>query len=229
MMSRFLKRFFEKALGDDIEIFRMLSRHVSISLESCDIVYKMFSEKLSNDEIARLANEVVILEKNADGIAEEALKRLAKGSLTITLVPDLHYIINKTDDVEDHLYFIAMELLRGSRSGIRENPYITDVYKDLGRTLMLTRSGLERLQKMFEKGFRDVEILSKLEKEIDIIEDRVDDEKNHILDKIYSQHKMMSPLEFTHLIELVRAIDDIADASEDISHTIGRMIYALKI
>jgi len=169
------------------------------------------------------------LEKDADGIAEEALKRLAKGSLTITLVPDLHYIINKTDDVEDHLYFIAMELLRGSRSGIRENPYITDVYKDLGRTLMLTRSGLERLQKMFEKGFRDVETLSRLEKEIDIIEDRVDDEKNHILDKIYSQHKMMSPLEFTHLIELVRAIDDIADASEDISHTIGRMIYALKI
>jgi uncharacterized protein Yka (UPF0111/DUF47 family) len=39
----------------------------------------------------------------------------------------------------------------------------------------------------------------------------------------------MSPLEFTHLIELVRAIDDIANASEDISHTIGRMIYALKI
>ena len=231
MVSIFKKPhgFLKRVLGSDAEIFKMLFDHVTLSLDSCTIVYRMLTEKLSDDEIAKLTNEVVILEKSADRIAEEALKRLARSSLTVSLVPDLYYIVNKTDDIEDHLYFIAMELLRGVKSGIRSNTHIIEIYRELGRTLVLTRSGLERLQKMLEKGLGDTEFLEKLEKEIDIIEDQVDVEKNHILDKIYSQHKLLSPLEFTHLIELVRTIDDIADATEDIAHTIGRMIYAMKI
>jgi hypothetical protein len=60
----------------------------------------------------------------------------------------------------------------------------------------------ERLQKMFEKGLRDAEALSRLEKEIDIIEDRLMTRRIIFLTKVYSQHKLMSPLEFIHLIEL---------------------------
>lgn len=220
-----LKRVFEKISPrpPEREIFENLARHLEISLKALDIAYGMIMECCRDQgEAAEKANEVLLMEREADGLAEELFTKILKGSIPPAIVSELQYLIDKTDDIMDHIYFIGMEMARAYRNGLTRNSSLRQIYSDIGMMMSLAKSGLRKLQELYIAAFRDIESTIKLRAEIDIIEDRIDEVKNRALDKIY-EGEGLKPIEIFHAIQLIRVVDDIADSTEDAAHAVVRL------
>ncbi len=205
------------------EIFNSLAKHLEISLKAFDMVYGMVTECCKDrGEAAEKANEVLLMEREADDLAEDLFAKILKGSIPPAIVSELQYLIDKTDDIMDHIYFIGMEMARAYRNGLTNNQYLKQIYSDIGMTMGLAKSGLKKLHELYIAAFKDKESTIRLRAEIDVIEDRIDEAKNQVLDKIY-EGRGMKPIEIFHAIQLIRVVDDIADATEDAAHAVVRL------
>ena len=220
-----LKRVFEKISpkAPEKEIFDTLVKHIDLSLRALDIAYSMATECCRDlGEVVERANEVLLMEKEADNIAEDLFSKILRGSVPPAIVSELQYLVDKTDDIMDHIYFVGMEISRAYRNNLMHSQSLKRIYTDIGFMMSLTRSGLKKLQELYMAAFKDRSSTARLRAEIDVIEDRIDEVKNQILDKIYESGDL-KPIEMFHSIQLIRAVDDIADATEDAAHAVIRL------
>jgi len=223
-----LKRIFERVVSrvPEIEIMDGLKRHLEISLKAVDIVYGMITECRDYGEAALKANEVLLMEREADNLTEEMFTKILRGSVPPAIVSELQYLVDKTDDIMDRIYFIGMELARAYKNGLVASSELRSIYADIGLMLSLAKSGIQKLKELYLTAFRDKENTMRLRAEIDIIEDRIDEAKNQALNKIY-ESRGLRPIEIFHAIELIRVVDDIADATEDAAHAVVRLESSL--
>ncbi|MEM4970568.1 MAG: DUF47 family protein [Sulfolobales archaeon] len=223
-----LKRIFEKMVPKtpEIEIMENLRKHLDLSLKAIDIVYNLITNCRDYGEAALKANEVLLMEREADNLTEETFTKILKGSVPPALVSELQYLVDKTDDIMDRIYFIGMELARAYKNRLVSNEELKSIYTDIGLMISLAKSGVQKLQELYITAFRNKENTMRLRAEIDVIEDRIDEVKNQALDKIY-ESKSLGPIEIFHAIELIRVVDDIADATEDAAHAVVRLESSL--
>jgi len=223
-----LKRIFERVVSraPEIEIVENLKRHLDISLRAIDMVYSLVTECRDFGEAVHKANEVLLMEREADNLAEETFTVILKGSVPPAIVSELQYLVDKTDDIMDRIYFIGMELARAYKNGLASSGELRSIYTDIGLMLSLAKSGVQKLKELYMTAFRDRENTMRLRAEIDIIEDRIDEVKNQALNKIY-ESRGLRPIEIFHAIELIRVVDDIADATEDAAHAVVRLESSL--
>lgn len=220
-----MKRAFERILSrsPEREIFEGLEKHLRLCIKAIDIAYAMLTRCCSDGgEAASKANEILILEREADSLAEDLFVKILKSPIPPALVPELQYLVDKTDDIMDRVYFIGMELSRAHRYGLASREGVRSFYSNIGVMMSLARSGIEKLLNLFQAALRDREAVIRLRSEIDIVEDRIDEAKSQALDKIY-EGRILSPAEFFHLVELIRVVDDVADATEDVAHAVVRI------
>jgi len=223
-----LKRIFERIVSrsPEVEIMESLKKNLDLSLRAIDIVYSLIAECRDYGEAAVKANEVLLMEREADNLTEEIFSKILKGSVPPAIVSELQYLVDKTDDIIDKVYFIAMELARAYKNGLVSNGELRSIYADIGLMLSLAKSGVQKLRELYLAAFRDKENTMRLRAEIDIIEDRIDEVKNQALNKIY-ESRGLRPIEIFHTIELIRVVDDIADATEDAAHAVVRLESSL--
>jgi len=223
-----LKRIFERIVSrsPEVEIMESLKKNLDLSLRAIDIVYSLITECRDYGEAAVKANEVLLMEREADNLTEEIFSKILKGSVPPAIVSELQYLVDKTDDIIDKVYFIAMELARAYKNGLVSNGELRSIYADIGLMLSLAKSGAQKLRELYLAAFRDKENTMRLRAEIDIIEDRIDEVKNQALNKIY-ESRGLRPIEIFHAIELIRVVDDIADATEDAAHAVVRLESSL--
>ncbi|MEM2204436.1 MAG: DUF47 family protein [Sulfolobales archaeon] len=220
-----LKRIFDRISPKtpEREMFDTLVKHLDISLKALDTAYEMVSGRCKDPgEAAERANEVLLMEREADELAEDLFVKIIKGSMPPVIVSELQYLVDKTDDIMDHIYFIGMEMSRAYRNGLTQNQLLGQIYSDIGLMMSLAKSGLKKLRELYVKAFRDRETTLKLKAEIDVIEDKIDEVKNQVLNKIY-EGGGLKPIEIFHAIQLIRTVDDIADATEDAAHAVVRL------
>ncbi len=210
------------------QLISMLREHVESSIKASKIIIDILSGCCSSiADIEKMANEVMLLEKKADSIADKINSIITRGSVAPAIISDLQYIVDKTDDVLDGLYFMGMELSRAYRLGINKNKIIEEIYRDITKMISLAQLGIEKLLELYRSVFTDYKKATAIVKDIDTIEDRIDEDKNMVLDKIYSHHKELDAIEMFHLIELVRVVDSIADATEDAAQSTLRVAGAV--
>gem|GEM_PF-561381 len=219
-----LKRIFEKMVPKtpEIEIMENLRKHLDLSLKAIDIIYSLITDCKDYGEATLKANEVLLMEKEADNLTEETFTKILKGSIPPALVSELQYLVDKTDDIMDRIYFIGMELARAYKNRLVYNEELKTIYADIVLMISLAKSGVQKLQELYITAFKNKENTIRLRAEIDVIEDRIDEVKNQAFNKIY-ESKGLRPIEIFHAIELIRVVDDIADATEDAAHAVVRL------
>ncbi|MDT7889067.1 MAG: DUF47 family protein [Desulfurococcales archaeon] len=219
-----LKKIFEKMVSKapELDIMENLKKNLDLSLKAIDIIYSLIIDCKDYGEAALKANEVLLMEREADNLTEETFTKILRGSIPPALVSELQYLVDKTDDIMDRIYFIGMELARAYKNRLVSNEELKSIYADIGLMLSLAKSGLQKLQELYITAFRNRENTMKLRAEIDVIEDRIDEAKNQALNKIY-ESKGLRAIEIFHAIELIRVVDDIADATEDAAHAVVRL------
>jgi len=223
-MLKTLKKIFEKMVSKapELDIMENLKKNLDLSLKAIDIIYSLIIDCKDYGEAALKANEVLLMEREADNLTEETFTKILRGSIPPALVSELQYLVDKTDDIMDRIYFIGMELARAYKNRLVSNEELKSIYADIGLMLSLAKSGLQKLQELYITAFRNRENTMKLRAEIDVIEDRIDEAKNQALNKIY-ESKGLRAIEIFHAIELIRVVDDIADATEDAAHAVVRL------
>jgi len=201
------------------KIFEMLAEHLRLSVRATDIVVRELTlEKERRYEVESLASEVMALEKRGDEIVSDVVREISHGAVPPMLYGDMHVLTDLVDDILDELYFIAMEVSRGRKTGLDVNPVVNEVYEDLASMLSVARLAIERLVELFTSALKDRDRAQKIDRDVDVFEDRVDELRNVVMDKIYANKSQLDHLSFYHLVELVKAIDRVVDACEDASH-----------
>lgn len=214
-------------MAGEERLFRMLADHAELSIRSMKIVTEMLRGEIDDYKVSSLVIEVVTNEKSGDKIAMELTNLVTKGAVPIALLGDIEVLIDRIDDILDLTYFLATEYERAHRAGINRIPETREMYNELLKTALLASKALEALKEEFLVALEDFSKLQSLDDKIDVYEDKVDELKSAMLDKLYSLGRDVDAITFNHLVEMIRSLDTIVDACEDVSHLLIRVVSSM--
>ncbi|MCD6323657.1 MAG: DUF47 family protein [Desulfurococcales archaeon] len=222
-----LKAFRKLLTAGEERLFSKLVTHMDLSVKSMKLVSQLMRENMPDAEVESAIIEVITNEKNGDRITSELVNMVSKGAVPIALLGDIEVLIDKVDDILDLIYFIATEYGRAFRAGLHRKPIVREIYKDLMKTALITSKALESLKEELEVALSDFSKLQILSDRIDIYEDRVDELKSSMLDKLYGFGDGIDPITFNHLVEMIRSFDTVVDSCEDASHLLIRIVSSM--
>ncbi len=204
----------------ELSLFEKLANHLELSVEAAELVEKQFKRDTDRHEIESLAAQVIALEKRGDELSSEITKLLARSALPITMHGELERIVDLVDDILDELYFVSQEVARGRKRGLDSNEKVLNLYQDLAAMSSVAKLAIQKLKELVATAMRDIAKASELNIEIDALEDRVDEMRNYVLDKVYEYRLSLGTIELLHLIEIAKAIDRVVDTCKDVAHLV---------
>lgn len=220
------KRLFRSS---EQELVDSLKRHVSLSREAIGYSLTMLTEpsKLSSSQILEYKTRIIDLEKRGDRIYDTMVSSVLRGAFPLPLMADLGVLLDDFDDILDLIYFLGMELARGIRVGLANNPTVMEVYGVSSKMVEMAIESISSLDAVLSHVLKNMAKATEESSRIDHIEDVVDEIKNAAIEEIYIKSGRLSTLEFTHLMEVVRTIDTIVDRVQDASQELIRIFSAV--
>jgi predicted phosphate transport protein (TIGR00153 family) len=232
-MSRIIRDFWGKILSPlyvgEREFLDKLVAHLRLSQRALDILESMVLSAVENNNISKTKvsegmREIAALEREGDEIVRQVNDEILKGAVPITTASIMDTILNKSDDVLDGIHVLSRELRR-TYFLCNTNP----VRKFLGEEFLeMLRIGKEALKNLIEvindlntKSFSDIRVMVM---GIQKLEEEVDDIKDSALDKLYSNAKELTYLEFMSNTSLIFGIDDVLDSIKDIAYMLLTLI-----
>ena len=232
-MSRIIRDFWGKILSPlyvgEREFLDKLVAHLGLSQRALDILESMVLSAVENNNISKTKvsegmREIAALEREGDEIVRQVNDEILKGAVPITTASIMDTILNKSDDILDGIHVLSRELRR-TYFLCNTNP----VRKFLGEEFLeMLRIGKEALKNLIEiindlntKSFSDVRVMVM---GIQKLEEEVDDIKDSALDKLYSNAKELTYLEFMSNTSLIFGIDDVLDSIKDIAYMLLTLI-----
>jgi hypothetical protein len=232
-MSRIIRDFWGKILSPlyvgEREFLDKLVTHLRLSQRALDILENMVLSAVENNNISKTKvsegmREIAALEREGDEIVRQVNDEILKGAVPITTASIMDTILNKSDDILDGIHVLSRELRR-TYFLCNTNP----VRKFLGEEFLeMLRIGKEALKNLIEvindlntKSFSDIRVMVM---GIQKLEEEVDDIKDSALDKLYSNAKELTYLEFMSNTSLIFGIDDVLDSIKDIAYMLLTLI-----
>ncbi|MFP3296585.1 MAG: DUF47 family protein [Vulcanisaeta sp.] len=232
-MSRIIRDFWGKILSPlyvgEREFLDKLVTHLRLSQRALDILESMVLSAVENNNISKTKvsegmREIAALEREGDEIVRQVNDEILKGAVPITTASIMDTILNKSDDILDGIHVLSRELRR-TYFLCNTDP----VRKFLGEEFLeMLRIGKEALKNLIEvindlntKSFSDIRVMVM---GIQKLEEEVDDIKDSALDKLYSNAKELTYLEFMSNTSLIFGIDDVLDSIKDIAYMLLTLI-----
>jgi len=232
-MSRIIRDFWGKILSPlyvgEREFLDKLVTHLKLSQRALDILESMVLSAVENNNISKTKvsegmREIAALEREGDEIVRQVNDEILKGAVPITTASIMDTILNKSDDILDGIHVLSRELRR-TYFLCNTDP----VRKFLGEEFLeMLRIGKEALKNLIEvindlntKSFSDIRVMVM---GIQKLEEEVDDIKDSALDKLYSNAKELTYLEFMSNTSLIFGIDDVLDSIKDIAYMLLTLI-----
>jgi len=232
-MSRIIRDFWGKILSPlyvgEREFLDKLVTHLKLSQRALDILESMVLSAVENNNISKTKvsegmREIAALEREGDEIVRQVNDEILKGAVPITTASIMDTILNKSDDILDGIHVLSRELRR-TYFLCNTDP----VRKFLGEEFLeMLRIGKEALKNLIEvindlntKSFSDIRVMVM---GIQKLEEEVDDIKDSALDKLYSNAKELTYLEFMSNTSLIFGIDDVLDSIKDIAYMLLTLV-----
>jgi hypothetical protein len=232
-MPRIIRDFWGKILSPlyvgEREFLDKLVTHLRLSQRALDILESMVLSAVENNNISKTKvsegmREIAALEREGDEIVRQVNDEILKGAVPITTASIMDTILNKSDDILDGIHVLSRELRR-TYFLCNTDP----VRKFLGEEFLeMLRIGKEALKNLIEvindlntKSFSDIRVMVM---GIQKLEEEVDDIKDSALDKLYSNAKELTYLEFMSNTSLIFGIDDVLDSIKDIAYMLLTLI-----
>lgn len=201
--------------------------YIEISAKSTSLLMEMMGantkDKLSLNESIR-ENE-----RRADDLTQSIKNELTHGAINSSLLDTLLTLTEKFDDLLDRTYYISREIMRMSHAEeTMDSKSVSTVrtsYTYFTEMLKLHVKALSYLTSIISAD-RDKDIMQ-LRKNIEALEEKVDDMKDTFIDSIYRKWSESNYLVFTHVIGIVHKVDDLLDDCEDISDMVSTIVSSI--
>jgi predicted phosphate transport protein (TIGR00153 family) len=220
-----VKNFFitgEKSLFERIGNYAQLGEQANDHLRTMLNCHNRIDLSVVKEKIKKL-------EVEGDSITFELKNNITSGAVNPSLTDSFLELVDRSDDILDTLYYISREIARFSEflseASSGEMNIICQYYEKINRALDYNSESLKDLQKMVSND--DVRNIIKYWSNIERMEEEVDDIKDELLDKLYSDSKKISYLSFIHLSSVIHKVDDLLDQNQDIADLLIQIITAV--
>jgi predicted phosphate transport protein (TIGR00153 family) len=200
----FLKKLM--VIGERQSLINM-EKYLSLASENSKMLMEIFEKPES--EIQSMVKKIGQNEKDADEITLNLKRDITSGAIGSTLMDNFLTLIEKFDDIIDKTYWIAREMSRAKDSFIANGFHMEPIkgfYASFINILEINLEAIEKVNRMLEVA--DI---------IQDMEEKVDEIKDGIIDRLYRTSESISYLMFNHINSIVHTLDDLLDNCEDIS------------
>ena len=195
-------------------VFERLKVLADKAREETPLATRLFQERLADRSVLE---GMRALEKQSDELTFKLSEDIMNGAINPAVLRDLLHVTDLMDSIFDDYYFVAREVNRTVTSGI-ELPMLDDMTKIFVKMVNLADKQLEILGKLLEANSMDD--VKSFRREIEELEQDGDDLKDSGFDDMYENHTLFDFFSFQHYTEVLKKMDDISDAVEDISDLI---------
>jgi uncharacterized protein Yka (UPF0111/DUF47 family) len=157
------------------------------------------------------------LEKKSDELTFKLSEDIMEGAINPAVLRDLLHVTDLMDTVFDSYYFIAREVNRTVATGI-ELPMFAKNTETFVAQVNLADKELETLGKLLEAN--SISAARSLRKRVTKLEEEGDELKDSAFDGMYENRELFDYFSFQHCTEVLRKLDDIQDAAQDMSDLI---------
>ena len=212
----FLKKIM--VIGERQSLLSMQS-YMNLAIENSSILISVFQKP--EDPLEDMVSKVSENEKKADDITLELKRNVTSGAIGSTLMDNFLNLIEKFDDIIDRTYWISREMTRTKDSLIANSFHMEPVSNFYANFCVILEKNIEAV-KMVDRMLQvsDVSEAKQIRKEIEKLEEEVDEIKDGIIDRLYRISESISYLTFNHINSVVHTLDDLLDDCEDISDLI---------
>ena len=222
--SKFLKKIM--VVGEK-SVLQQMTKYVDMASTSATLLKEMFSTEDGKKE--QINERIKQIEKDADELSMSMRQQITGGAISSNLMDDLITLVETCDDLLDKSYYISREIKRVHENAHKFDESSREVmrkgYVVFGRMADYTIEALKDVETVLAS--RDTKLLADARARIEVIEEKVDDLKDNLIDELYNSADTLPYIIFIHLTELVHKLDDLLDDCEDISdlvHTIDLSI-----
>lgn len=212
-----------KKLLPNVKIIEPIIRHAQLIEKAIMKFPELFQAYFNSENIDELVEDITLLEKEADKIKEKLKISLENYHLApferSTIVLYIHNqdkIIDLIEDTSKLLYLnnfeMPNEVKRMLAELVEEVKDAVDVFED----------GVKRLERIFVSDFSSKELEAEKfnMKEVEDLENKVDEITLKIGKWIYSNKENYNPMDLMFLRNLVLTISKIADVSQNVTDMI---------
>ncbi len=220
-----LKNFF---ITGEKSLFIKIGEYARLGKQANDDLRKMLSCS-SKIDLASIKDKIKKLEVEGDSITFELKNSITSGAVNPSLTDSFLELVDRSDDILDTLYYISREIARFStylsEAPAKESEIVCNYYEEINRALMYNSDSLNNLEKMVSD--EDVKSIIMEWSNIEKMEEKVDDIKDELLDRLYVDSKMISYLSFIHLSSVIHKVDDLLDQNQDIADILIQIVTAV--
>ena len=202
-------------------IFERFKALADKAREETPLAIKLFQERLADISVLE---GIKALEKQNDELTFKLSEDIMTGAINPAVLRDLLHVTNLMDSVFDSYYFIAREVNRTVISGI-ELPMLEEMTGTFVAMTNLADKQLEALGRLLEANSMD-EVRSWMN-EIEKLEEDGDELKDSGFDEMYKNRKLFDFFSFQHYTLVLRELDNIEDAVEDMAALLRAIAHTL--
>lgn len=212
----FLKKIM--VIGERQSLLSM-QKYMEIGVENSKLLIEIFQRP--EDPLEERMKRISDNEKKADEITLELKRNITSGAVGSTLMDNFLNLIETFDDIIDRTYWVSREMGRTKDSLIANLFHIEPLANFYSGFCTILQKNVEAVQKVNQMlQVSDIEEAKNIRKEIESMEEEVDEIKDGIIDRLYRISESISYLTFNHVNSVVHTLDDLLDDCEDISDLI---------
>ena len=219
----FLKRLL--VVGEK-NLLSRLSEYPLIGVNSSDNLISML--KNSPLDVEKYNEIIRANEKKGDEMDINFRHEVTGGAISSSLMDNMLLLIEKCDDVLDKSYYSSREINRFNINYSKNNDELNIIdysYNKFIEILENNKRALNFVHKILNET--DLSKMKADRKNIESIEETVDEIKDGVIDYTYKNSNKISYLVFEHLNTLSHALDDLLDDCEDISDLVFTIMLSV--
>ena len=202
-------------------VFERLKGLADKAREETPLATRLFQERLADRTVL---DQMKALEKESDELTFKLSEDNKNGAINPAVLRDLLHVVDLMDGIYDDYYFIAREVNRTVKSGVKL-PMLDSMTERFVKMVGLADRQLEAFGLLLEstsfegaKFFRGA--IEKLEEEGVVL-------KDSSFDEMYRSRGLFDYFSFQHYTEVIRKLDHISDNVEDMSDLILAIANAM--
>ncbi len=203
-----------------------LSIYTEIGIDSTNNLMAML--KNAPTDVEKYNELIKINEKKGDELDINFRHEVTSGAISSSLMDNMLLLIEKCDDLLDKMYYASREINRFNKNYSNTKDELNIVDYSYNRFIDILMNNIKSLRYV-KKILNEVSLVNMKEdrKNIEAIEEEVDEIKDGVIDYAYKNSNKISYLVFEHLNTLTHKLDDLLDDCEDISDLVYTIMLSV--
>jgi uncharacterized protein len=213
-------------LGEE-KTFSEIAGVIQLAKKANPTILRMLGSSCDKAVTLECSEDIRTLEKQGDRISFRVKEDIVNGAVSPNVLDNLLSCVELADGILDNYYFASREIKRMMCVRFADNYQgkVPELDSTFSKMLKLADDAFDLLINILMT--KNVNNLSELRNDIQLLEEEGDNIKDSGFDKLYAAAPNIHFLQFSHSSELLHKFDDILDSCEDIADLVVEMITSI--